>query len=367
MKINIDNNKIENFYDVVNSNSNFVYQKYENKGGKNQWNVICSCMNWISVAVRSLNNASDLNMQNIDIKVMQVYSLISAIDIISEAIAQLHRVFVNNKTQPFKNERTIFKDRAFNVDDNIYFKELRASFGAHPVNLNERDNSKWFASWPYESVCDKEGLNVSLYSNNRDYEDIILFLDYNELKEFVESRYNYLDVIIKAIEDEYNTFAEQMRKDTVHYSNLPIEQLYILKEESQKRLDNEHYNSIIEDLIRIYKTTLDKKYVVEEKQYKDSLLILIEEIKSNLQSMNVIDLVHSNLLRPRYRSKINEHFSYCLQKFYVWVSSEDHDYLLETYLKAFNEESDGYYNFSLDDDPDTSFLKLNLMLMSKLK
>ena len=56
MNIVIKDEKISDFRDLVNSNSNFVYKKYSDNNGKNHWNLICSCMDWISVSISFLQN-----------------------------------------------------------------------------------------------------------------------------------------------------------------------------------------------------------------------------------------------------------------------------------------------------------------------
>lgn len=44
---------INEFREVVNKN-NFTYFRYSNNRNKNQWNCICSAMDWITVAVEHL-------------------------------------------------------------------------------------------------------------------------------------------------------------------------------------------------------------------------------------------------------------------------------------------------------------------------
>lgn len=93
MLADIDDKKITAFRQLVNDNNRFVLKAYANKQGKNQWNLICSSMDWISVAIRNLHCFPALD-SNIDVRVMQIYSLISSIDIVNEAVMQLHRVFL---------------------------------------------------------------------------------------------------------------------------------------------------------------------------------------------------------------------------------------------------------------------------------
>ncbi|HFM5066520.1 TPA: hypothetical protein ACG7OZ_003966, partial [Escherichia coli] len=100
----VSDDKISDFRDLVNSNSSFVYQIYKDKGGKNLFNLVCSAMDWISVSVRHLENAPEFD-KNIDSRCMQVYSLISSIDLIFESIKQLHRVFITDKKDPFYGEK----------------------------------------------------------------------------------------------------------------------------------------------------------------------------------------------------------------------------------------------------------------------
>ncbi|WP_240537113.1 hypothetical protein [Marinomonas flavescens] len=188
MKGIVTDEKISDFRDLVNSNSKFVYQIYKDKGGKNLFHLVCSCMDWISVSVRHLDNAPKFD-SNIDVKCMQIYSLISSIDLISASVNQLHRVFVNEKTVPFKGEKKCFHNRLIErEDDNTYFKTLRACFGAHPVELNQ-SNSKRFASWPFKSYLNNADLTVHLYSREIGEEDLTLDVYISELLKFLTTRY----------------------------------------------------------------------------------------------------------------------------------------------------------------------------------
>lgn len=131
----MDEKLIEEFRERVNDNY-FVLHVYKNKEGKNKWNCICSAMDWISVAVhylcskRVLHITKDENMNSIE-----VYTFLSCIDMLWESIQQLHRVFYNTTDIPFIKEKKVFCNNQFSMDDNNFFKTVRACFGAHPVNL----------------------------------------------------------------------------------------------------------------------------------------------------------------------------------------------------------------------------------------
>lgn len=360
MKNFVSDEKITEFRDLVNSNSNFVFTTYRDKNGKNHWNLICSCMDWLTVSIRHLMNAQALD-KNIDVRVMQMFSLISSIDLVSESITQLHRVFINPSTVPFAGEKKCFANRIFsNEDDNSYFKTIRASFGAHPVNLNQ-SSSKRFASWPFDSHLNSGELTVHLYSNEVNEPDLIMNLNSDELIEFLSIRYSYLDVISEKIKSIYTEFQHHLSKQRIQTSTEPIEQLHILRAESEKRLDNDYYNSEIDDLIMIFEAEISQPELVPlADKYKKSLEPLIEELKTNLQEMKIIDLVNSTSRSTR--SELGRKLSYEIGKFNTWIHGEKYDPLIHYYLDRFNNETNFKFNFNINDSCNLLFLKLMLML-----
>jgi hypothetical protein len=363
MNFDIRDNKIVEFRELVNSNSNFVYQLYKNKGGKNLYNLVCSCMDWISVSIRHISNAPQLD-ENIDNRCMQVYSIISSIDIILESINQLHRVFINEKGIPFSGETVCFKDRLFpNEDDNTYFKTIRACFGAHPVALNQ-SNTKRFASWPFESTYNSGDLSVYLYSRNIDEQDLLLNLNIEELLSFCEIRYSYLDVIKERLIKLFDEYKENLSKQIIEVKSDPLEQLYVLKVELEKRLEHDYYKSEIDDLIMIFEADVTEPSLQEKAtNFKKALLPLIKEIKQNLQSMNFVDLKNDPVIKVK--SELNHTLSYELPKFYSWVYHGRYDPLLGYYLDRFNDVTSGEYNFTEHDDANIAFLKSKLMLIEQ--
>ena len=78
---------------------------------------------------------------------MEIVTYITSINLISESIQQLYRVFYNNKEYPLKKDSSVFKNKQISDDD--MFKHIRAVFGAHSTNLksfNGRERN--FASYP---------------------------------------------------------------------------------------------------------------------------------------------------------------------------------------------------------------------------
>ena len=57
---------------------------------------------------------------------------------------------MGNNTLPFKGDNSIFGKTVLNTeDDDDFFKEIRASFGAHSPNLDigEGEGKRRFSSW----------------------------------------------------------------------------------------------------------------------------------------------------------------------------------------------------------------------------
>jgi len=95
-------------------------------------------------------------------------------------------------------------------------------------------------------------------------------------------------------------------------------------------------------------------------RYKNSLLPLTEEIKANLQTMNIVDLENDSDLRVR--SDLSRELSYELPKFYSLVHGDRYDPLLNYYFERFNDTTNCKFNFTNTDEIKLTFLKAKLML-----
>jgi len=129
---------------------------------------------------------------------MNFYKYVSAIDVVCEGIYQLHRIFMGKESLPFTDDKSIFNNNILNTqNDDEFFKELRACFGAHPVNLKNRKNKneKRFASWSIigNSSFSKYNCNVILYSNIPEEDDIYLSVNIRQIKR--ESVYTLVERI----------------------------------------------------------------------------------------------------------------------------------------------------------------------------
>jgi hypothetical protein len=357
-KSTINSDLIENVRKKINGNSNFLLGEYVNVNGKNHWSLICSCMDWITVAITFLQSIA-FNRDDINVMTMQVYSYISAIDIVYESINQLHRVIEGNQNLPFKGRKTIFADNLIFCDDNAYFKQIRAAFGAHPVNLNDV-NGKWFASWPNHGLSSKgNDFELFLYSCDINKPDIIFGLKFAELNDFLLERYSYLLVLDKEIDKQFEAFRSKKIAEQIENSNNLLEQLKILKVESEKRLNSDYYRYAIDELITIFSNQLANSNLCEKEQiYKDKLGFLIEEIKSNLQSMDLKDFLNHKVLYPDYPSSIH----YPVSKLFNCGFDALKDPFFWFYIGELNEHSSGKYEFGTEKSSGELLLKIKIML-----
>lgn len=69
-----------------------VLQMYRDCKGKNLWNIICSAMDWIDVVVETINT-NNLSYRNNNDSSIKAMTFITCIDVLWEAVQQLHRVF----------------------------------------------------------------------------------------------------------------------------------------------------------------------------------------------------------------------------------------------------------------------------------
>lgn len=132
----MDRKLFDVFREKVNEHD-LVFQMYHDRNGKDQWSIICSAMDWIEVVIDEIDEKK-LFRENDNASSVKIMTFINCIDVLWEAIQQLHRVFFATSSIPFAEDESAFLHKLFHARDNEYFKTIRACFSAHPVNL--RDN-----------------------------------------------------------------------------------------------------------------------------------------------------------------------------------------------------------------------------------
>ena len=319
----IDKGLIDRFRNIVNE-SDFVLFKYINNNEKNHWNCICSAMDWITVASEYICTEPPSG----SLGSIETYAYISSVDIIVEAVQQLHRVLYNTKTPPFSNESAVFYDNQFGQTDMDYFKTIRACFGAHPVNLidpsaNDDPTKKRFASWSGGFASDGD-FSVFLYSNQIDGQNLSLDIYFYQIDAFLEKYYNYLESLIVEIKRQRNEFNSNFRKRKIQCSGNPLEQLSVLRQESVLRLNNTYYKTTLDALKRLFETPVSSSNNIGIVcQYHTKLIVLIEEIQTNLQNMRLTDLKYGYLLHLRPKG-LPDGWGYWIEKLSEYVGGAGH-------------------------------------------
>lgn len=201
---------IEKFRNRINE-TEYAWKTFSNVKGRNQWNCICSAMDWITVAVNGIDFMHGMSgIRHGSEKTFDVLTLIMRIALIKEGIEQLHRVLYGTSEQYRKDDKIVWNGDPFGQTDNEYFEILRACFGAHPINLKGLTNSnmRQFASWPFMGT---NGFSVFLYPSNSEEENLILSISFEQLEKYALLRYQHLTDMIQIIE-QGNLCVRRMRE-----------------------------------------------------------------------------------------------------------------------------------------------------------
>ena len=300
----------DKFREKANENM-FLLAKYSDANGKDLWGCICSAMDWIDVGVQYIENFQPPDRHGLQ-SCMEIFSFVMAIDFTYEAIKSLFWVLQKNGKDskrghtPFHQNKGCFSAaRNRSITDDHFFKEIRSCCGAHPTNLNtfiadnqSDERQRRYASWTFfESVS---SFNIMLYPESITGQTITVEIPYSELIEYFEQRFDYLNILIERIDELYKAFVKEKAKEIIPKSDNPLEQLAFLKVANEQRLKNEYYNEIINQLACFFNTDFeDEENSDIIKNYRSSLLLGIEELYNNIQSLDYKDLIIDKFLNPQ--------------------------------------------------------------------
>jgi hypothetical protein len=359
---------VNDFRNYLNKNETLLLKIFGNiEGEKNHWLLINSCLDWITVAVSYVTDGWNI-LGTPNEKSMQLFSLISSADLIFEGICQLNRVITGSEKLPFNEEKIIFFDKFRlyeHLDDNLYFKELRTFFGAHPVNIKRhgvnkpKDEDRFYASWSHE--IEPEIYSIQIYPLSSKLQIMNAQVNILQLKAFIETRYGYLHQLIEAIENKIMTYKKKFISIKMKKKGAMIERLQYLQVEARNRFNSSYINDVLKDLLLIYSTDLDI-CINELGLYKQQLELLVEEILNNLQNM-VLDNLKYDYLLPNSTSP--PEISYSLSKILGYIHNEEQENLIiQSHISNLNNYCDNKYSFALSDDKPVIYLKICLLLFS---
>lgn len=228
---------INAFRDKINE-YDLILHIFRNYNGKNKWNVICSAMDWIQVGVSGVDS-SILERTNTDQASVKMITFLSCIDVMWEGIQQLHRVFFDTTEIPFTNDKSVFKK---DLDDNRYWKEIRAAFAAHPTNLDGTvKGEKRFASWSGGGFGKSGDFSVIIYSNDPQKDYVHFDINFNEIMDFAAKRYDYLNTLMKRTDEIIAQWCEKWRNTPIVFSGDELVDIKTLLKENRDRFDNDYY------------------------------------------------------------------------------------------------------------------------------
>lgn len=298
MKINIDSELIDKFRDKVNEEE-FFSVKFRNINEKNYWNIICSAMDWISIAAEGLPSIilKPKGSGYDHLETLNLMQYIITIDILAESIIQLYRVLDSTQPYPLQNDNVIFKHDK--LSDDKYFKHIRAVFSTHPVNLESLDGVKtgdgerFFASWVASVGFSGFDYIVSLYSNKPEKDDqYTLGLNIKDINLYAEKRYNLLNDLTNKVEVNNRQHINYYKEQIIVLEGDLLKQLNILLEENSKRFGSLYaYSGSIYYMIELLNIDIDSYHFGEHftglfNDYKKNILLGIPEIKEGLQNMS---------------------------------------------------------------------------------
>ena len=277
-------------------------------------------MDWIEVVVDSIDSSA-LSLKNDNASSVKLMTFVVCIDVLWEAVQQLHRVFIDANTIPFKDDDSVFIKKQFPMKDNQYFKTIRACFATHPINLNDhftddKQKERRYAGWSSGGLGTGD-FSVPLYSNIPGEKAIFFDIHISELMGFAQKRYEYLEEIIKEIDNKVKEHLNCWHCKEIKKSDSIIEQIDILIREERDRYDNDYLKYALEKLRVIFSTNIKspKNQAIVEK-YRSVMRIRLDEIFDILQTMQLKDLPSDMYIDDSPPSKYQYPFSKLCEMIY---------------------------------------------------
>lgn len=175
-------------------------------------NTIHSGIIWSREAVKEIDELKNIEID--DFKNRDLLCLITYIDLLLDATDQIYRVLYNTNALEKFSGKSSFPNKPIqyiNQDDRTYFKELRAIFSAHPVNIKEPNKrTKRFADIPlkknvmcimgYPPITGSYDFYERIWTNTKHDEDTIYMpIKISELLDFSEVLINRFDLFLKRL------------------------------------------------------------------------------------------------------------------------------------------------------------------------
>ena len=185
------------------------YYLRKKSNDKSAENAIHASIIWTRQAVTEINK-SQLTKGSKQIN--DIIILISYIDILLESTEQIYRALYKSTNYPYDNQEEFcfrdIPDEYKQLNNKKYFKEIRALFSAHPVNIKTPSGELRFADIPIPkgnmfAVSKLKGdFNIRLWTATKNDKDTIHFTLY------VEDLLKYSQVLYS----RYDKYSERLIK-----------------------------------------------------------------------------------------------------------------------------------------------------------
>lgn len=329
----LDVKLINDFRSKVHDHNDFIRVYFVDYHGNNDnegidiWSKICSCMDWLTVAIEGIELPEESS--NMNVNSLKFTHFLVTIDMIVEAVTHLWKSIgsVNNIDQPFINSNDIFSAKEFgrNYSDEKYFKEIRSWFGVHSVNGNQRTIEtykkpvRFFSSWSSSRLFRDNEYVVNLYSNNSRAEEEfggIKAVNIDKIIEFAVIRYNSLPLLMNEIDNIYSKEVNKLRAVPVKLdeSKSDLEQLKQLRAQAiDRKLISEHYEYDIDEYISFLScdTSLYEgkdKIIVDD--YLKDLKAIISDYHQIVQNVDWDEYKTFEMLSMRSEMFRDNHYDY---------------------------------------------------------
>lgn len=195
--------EISYFRDFVNNNLGLLNEYLEDNEGR-KIVPIQSSLDWFETSVHFFNQYRIESNCSPDVYSFLCFAKIIAIDNIVESVITLKKALKIEKMKTKKElvflktleifDGNILKDKS----DYLHFKNLRAIFGAHTVDIQLLiDNAKvpYYAQWSSRLVGDAD-ISVFIHSTERGRERIRVDLHFDKLEKIIDKAEEELDSIL---------------------------------------------------------------------------------------------------------------------------------------------------------------------------
>lgn len=254
--------------------------------------------------------------------------------ITSQGIPDKHKV-----KSSFEKDNALFKnicmEAPFNMTekdcptDNEFFEFFRSITFAHPYNTNKLFKKLGNQVSPWINVHNKFSpfmglkgfIGITMYSDLRDEDNNsnhIIKVPFNDLKKYIKTRYNELELITRWVESEIARNKEIWKAQEIVKGATPIETLYNIK---QALIDQYQDTYDIDGFISYLTCNLtDESNADNVRKFRDILINRVDNIHrfvSELDYENLYEEMEIIHIRPKV---MHQHAHYQLEKIFCYLN-----------------------------------------------